>query len=192
MDDDTTHFTSDHHFGHRNILRYCERPFPDVETMDDALIRAWNHQVGPDDVVYHLGDFTLKGRSFARQVFSALRGRIHVLGYPWHHDQNWVPSTYGPCDDLLSATGHPVVIEPPMVVLDLPSAGPWPQGLVLCHFPLARWDRRHHGAWHLHGHSHGAYTEEGAILDVGVDVHPYRPVSLGQIRRHFGGEAPPR
>ena len=36
--------TSDHHWGHRNILRYCAatRPFPDVDEMNAQLIARWN------------------------------------------------------------------------------------------------------------------------------------------------------
>jgi calcineurin-like phosphoesterase family protein len=46
---------------------------------------------------------------------------------------------------------------------------------------MAQWDGRHHGAYHLHGHSHGTHHAEGAILDVGVDCHDYRPLSLEEV-----------
>lgn len=52
-----TFFTSDSHFGHANIIRYCQRPFADADEMDSALIRIWNSVVDPRDTVYHLGDF---------------------------------------------------------------------------------------------------------------------------------------
>ena len=60
-----TFFTSDHHFGHRRIIDYCGRPYAHVDEMDEALIANWNARVGHSDVVYHLGDFTLKTRGFA-------------------------------------------------------------------------------------------------------------------------------
>lgn len=172
-------FTSDTHFGHRNIIRYCDRPFADAETMDRALVERWNAAVGDDDLIYHLGDFTLRGRGFARRVLAQLRGRIRVLGYPWHHDRNWLPKP-GRAGDLASASGHPIEIAPPLVVRDFVVAGE-ARAITLCHYPLGEWDRKHHGAWHLHGHSHGTYRAEGAILDVGVDCHDYAPVALESL-----------
>jgi calcineurin-like phosphoesterase family protein len=174
----TTWFTSDTHFGHANILRYCGRPFPHADAMDEALITRWNDAVGGDDVIYHLGDFILKSRGFARRTFARLRGRIHVLGLPWHHDKGWVPKTTGPCADLFSASGHPVEILPPLLALKLTDGAGRQRLITLSHYPLAAWEAGHHGAWHLHGHSHGEHRGEGAILDVGVDCHGYAPVSL--------------
>ena len=49
--------TSDLHFGHENIIRYCDRPFADVDAMNRALVDRWNEVVGDDDVVWVLGDF---------------------------------------------------------------------------------------------------------------------------------------
>ena len=55
----TTFFTADTHFGHANIIKYTNRPFDSPNHMDDILIANWNAVVGPDDEVYHLGDFAL-------------------------------------------------------------------------------------------------------------------------------------
>lgn len=57
-------FTSDFHFGHKNIIRYDNRPFLSVEEMDAEIVRRWNAKVSPDDIVYILatlaGTTTLK------------------------------------------------------------------------------------------------------------------------------------
>jgi len=51
------HFiTADTHFGHANIIKYCQRPFKDVEAMDKALIRSWNERVKPEDTVFKKND----------------------------------------------------------------------------------------------------------------------------------------
>ena len=178
----TIFFSSDHHFNHRNVIRYCARPFPDIDAMNAALIERWNARVGDEDVVYHLGDFTLAGVGVARAMFSRLRGRIKVLGLPWHHDKGWVPKHPGP-SQYSSASGHEVEILPPMLVERFVVPGVEGKFSVsLSHYPLAEWDAGHHGAWHLHGHSHGNHVEaERRKLDVGVDCHGYAPISLAEV-----------
>ena len=70
-----TWFTADTHFGHGNVIRYCERPFASVEEMDEVLIENWNYVIRPKDTIYHLGDFTLTGKEKANDYFSSLNGR---------------------------------------------------------------------------------------------------------------------
>jgi calcineurin-like phosphoesterase family protein len=176
-------FTADSHFGHKKIINYCDRPFMSVDEMDTVLMNNWNSLVGHNDIVYHLGDFTLSGWKVAKKYFSQLRGIIRVLGNPWHHDQKWLPSAHL----FTSGSNHPVQVYPPMVVLELPQYGDgkYPKPLVLCHYPIAEWDRKHYNAWHLHGHSHGTYSapDGGCIYDVGVDNNSFAPVSLAGIAR---------
>lgn len=50
-------FIADTHFEEENIVRYENRPFTSVETMNEEMIANWNKQVGSQDVVYILGDF---------------------------------------------------------------------------------------------------------------------------------------
>jgi len=71
-------FTSDTHFGHKNILKYTNRPFKSVEEMDEELIRRWNATVTPDDTVIHLGDFSLKGN--VNKYLKQLNGNIIWIG----------------------------------------------------------------------------------------------------------------
>ena len=52
-----TWITADCHFGHANIIKYCKRPFKDLEEMNAILIKNWNERVSPGDIVIVLGDF---------------------------------------------------------------------------------------------------------------------------------------
>ena len=61
------YFTSDHHFGHKNIIEFSRRPFKDVDEMDEILIRKWNEKVKPEDEVYHLGDVGLSSSGKLRK-----------------------------------------------------------------------------------------------------------------------------
>ena len=177
--------TADHHFNHENIIRYCNRPFENITEMDKSLIDNWNSVVRPQDRVIHLGDFTLEGFSVAREYFAQLNGDISILSYPWHHDKRWLKTNLS----LKSKSSFDVRLWPPMVVLEVPQLGKdgYNLAITLCHYPMAIWDRKHYGAWHLHGHSHGKYhppSEDDlgyACQDIGVDCCDFFPISLAQV-----------
>ena len=76
---DRIFFTADTHWGHRNIIRYCQRPFVDVEEMNEALITNWNNTVGKDDIVFHLGDFAMGGSAEWCRLLERLNGRIYLI-----------------------------------------------------------------------------------------------------------------
>ena len=71
-------FISDTHFGHENIIKYCNRPFADVDSMDKELIDNWNQTVASDDIVIHNGDFALGKKSIENYV-SKLNGQIYIV-----------------------------------------------------------------------------------------------------------------
>jgi len=184
-------FTSDHHFGHGNIIKYTGRPFSNAREMDEIMIERWNEVVSKWDLVYCLGDLTL--RNDGTKYLAKLNGRIFVLCYPWHHDKRWIPlhkliysttsfsASFAP--NIHSQTFYPITVLPPMVVLEKGLYYPAP--ITLCHYPVAEWDRKHYGAWHLHGHSHGKHNGEGKIMDVGVDCNNFYPVSLEQVAEYM-------
>jgi len=151
-------FTSDEHYGHFNIISYCQRPFVDTEEMDNSLIARHNEVVGVDDVVYHLGDFTLKDNDIAQNYIRRLSGKhIFLKG---SHD-NWLPNDY-------------------QKILELKIDD---QYLVLCHYAMKVWSRSHYNSWQLFGHSHGYLEEAGKQLDVGVDTNNFYPYSFEEIKK---------
>ncbi len=52
--------TSDLHLGHSNIIKYCNRPFNDINHMDNELIRRWNERINSQDQVFVVGDFCFR------------------------------------------------------------------------------------------------------------------------------------
>lgn len=80
-------FTGDQHLDHDNIIRFSERPFRDLDTMNDTIIHNWNSRVKPDDDVINLGDFSYRARKVRPQVFlNMLNGnKVLVRG---NHDKN--------------------------------------------------------------------------------------------------------
>ncbi len=169
--------TSDQHWGHNNILKFCQRPFDSIAEHDAELVLAWNSVVSEEDVVYHLGDVTLGNSKKASEIFRQLNGMIHVLGYTWHHDARWIGSPQQSKHGL-------VEIEKPIIVLKfIRKTDERQMPLVLCHYPFEIWDRKHYGAVHFHGHTHAELAQIQNRLDVGVDMAykllgSYRPFRL--------------
>lgn len=73
--DGRKYFTSDTHFGHANIIRYCNRPYKTASQMDDDIIKTWNKTVGKDDWVIHLGDFSFTPDRYVH----SLNGKIILV-----------------------------------------------------------------------------------------------------------------
>lgn len=72
-------FTSDTHFGHFNIIKYCNRPFVSKGEMNDEIIRRWNAKVNPTDTVYHLGDFAFGSAAYTKMLLERLNGKIVLI-----------------------------------------------------------------------------------------------------------------
>ena len=160
----TTFFTSDTHFGHGAMLGRMHRPFASVPEMNEALVANWNAVVGPEDEVWHLGDFAI-GLDAERiaALLERLNGRKHLVA-----GNNDGEPTLG--QPFWASVQHYAEIERDGT------------RLVLCHFPFRTWNNMGKGALNLHGHSHGALAPMTRQYDVGVDVWNFRPVTLAEIR----------
>lgn len=138
--------------------------------MDVALIANWNSIVKPEDTVYHLGDFAVGGGPASNYLYR-LNGTIKFC---WGNHDNRLRS-------VIESTPHTVQ---PISVEHLREISIDGQRIVLCHYAMRVWNKSHHGAWHLYGHSHGTLPDDpnSLSLDVGVDCWNYFPVSMQQLR----------
>lgn len=153
-------YIADTHFGHANIIGYCDRPFRTVGVMDEQLIRRWNSVVGPDDVIFHLGDFALcLGDPLRlRWIFTRLNGRKRLI--VGNHDLNRKGDLHPALADLAWDTT-------PSLGLETSDGG---KRVWLSHYAHRCWPGMHAGSFHFYGHSHGGAPPFGNSRDVGVDL----------------------
>jgi calcineurin-like phosphoesterase family protein len=159
-------FTSDFHFGHFNIIRYCRRPFENVQAMDDAIADGVNACVKPNDVLYFLGDFCL--------------GKVEqVIAYRKRLFCKTIHFIEGNHDKVARTQQH--LFASWNVLSEINVAN---QKIVLCHYAMRVWPRHAQGAWHLYGHSHGNLVDDPRSLsmDVGVDTHAFRPWHFDELQ----------
>jgi calcineurin-like phosphoesterase family protein len=165
-------FTSDHHFGHENIIKYCNRPFVSVDEMNRAMIVNYNSVVAYNDVVYFVGDVGFMQEDVLVTILSRLNGmKILIYG---NHDK--VIRKAKDKFDRCFASMHEYL----EVSLDR-------QKFILCHYPMLSWNGSGRGNIMLHGHAHGntnyGHIKDMKIMDVGVDCHNYFPISADDVMR---------
>lgn len=151
--------TSDLHFGHANIKKFCPLTrdrFADVEDMERGMIDEWNRNVQPGDTVYIVGDLAFTRPDKAVQIMARLNGtKILIAGN--HDRKNLQDADFRACfaeiHDVLNVTVDGVRV-------------------VMCHFPMLEWDQMHRGAVHFYGHVHGGETglERYRARDVAFDA----------------------
>ena len=167
-------FTSDNHWSHRRIIEYCNRPFKTSEEMDEIMIENWNRVVGPDDVVFHLGDVIFeRDVSKINGLLSRLNGEKHLIF--GNHDKMLRNALWR--KHFKSSSELSTIWVPPEANNGVG------QQIVLCHYAMKTWNCSHHKAWSLYGHSHGTMPDDPHMLscDVGVDCWDFTLVSMEQL-----------
>lgn len=161
-----------------------------VTKHDNALIKNWNQQVGPEDSVYHLGDFAWGTYEHINNIIDRLNGKIYFI--------------FGNHDKEIRRNTEHCKFQWAKEVYELKTGQ---HTYFLSHYAHLVWNKSHHGARHLFGHSHGTirlprfcqqcgsgltvdyvcgrcgFSGWGAKMDVGVDCNDYRPISIDEIER---------
>lgn len=170
---ETIWFTADYHHAHPKIVDICNRPTTREEHEEWLIREVHNKWVQRKHVVYFLGDLSFANRVNTEKFINRLNGeKFMILG---NHDK--------------SAAGLPQFTQITQIKDYTFSQFGLNIHIVLAHYPLASWNRKPHGAWHLYGHVHGRFKSPGLAFDVGIDnseIHQFpgggwRPINLYEV-----------
>ena len=164
-------YTADTHFGHRNVIRFCGRPYETIEEMDRDLIARWNGKVTGNDTVYVLGDMFFRAEN-PQEILSRLKGKKHLI--VGNHDSSWMGKV-----DLGK------YFQSVSLMAEL-SGGK--TGVTLCHYPLLSWKHAKR-TYMIHGHIHRdtrmdfwpLIAANDHILNAGVDINGFEPVTIEEL-----------
>lgn len=156
-------FTSDQHFGHNNIIEYCNRPFKNADIMDRELIKRHNAVIEREDEIFMVGDFSLKSsihKEYLRNIVKNLKGIKHlILG---NHDClkpfDYIDIGFRSVHTSLEIYNFILVHDPAISCIDR-------NKIFIC------------------GHVHDLFEKEKNVVNVSVEVRDYTPISIEEIRK---------
>lgn len=180
-----TWHTSDWHIGHDRIRFLANRPFSSVEEMNEEIIRRHNSVVSPVDVVYVHGDVCLGKITETLPLVDRMNG--YKILIPGNHDRVW--------HDNKPAYIERFMVEYLKVFQEVWSEDCYShEGFRMTHLPFegdshhddryaeSRPTPAYPGQWLLNGHVHEKWLKKGHMINVGVDVWNFYPVSSNKIR----------
>lgn len=183
-------FTADLHFGHENIIRYCDRPFSSVTEMNEGLVANWNAVVGDSDEVWVLGDVAMGPIDASLEHVTRLNGRKVLL--TGNHDRCWAGNDRD-TDEWLERYRSVGFSSIDQGTVSTRIAG---HEVLAGHFPyegdshdedrFTRWRPHDDGRWLLHGHVHTKWKVHDRQINVGVDVWDYAPVTESVLAEIIG------
>lgn len=160
-------FVSDTHFGHANIIKFANRPFANVQEMDEALLANWNETVGVGDLVYHLGDvyFGDGWKSFDRvhgTVELIMGNHDHVRDKP----MNRINKIHWWKKFIVPNPNHNFICT---------HAPLHASGLHNHHEPSSPFNN-------VHGHIHNNDSPPGQYINISVEKTGYKPIHIDELR----------
>ena len=155
----------DTHFYHKNIIKYCLRPFKDEEEMNEIIISNWNKDIGENDIVYHLGDVILNRKDLLIDTIAKLNGKKYLIR--GNHDKYI-------SDGKFKEAGFINVYKDPIILSDV----------ILSHAPL----KSTSNLMNVHAHTHNLdprskyfFYSNDTHRCISIELTDYKPVSLKSI-----------
>jgi calcineurin-like phosphoesterase family protein len=165
-------YTGDQHYFYKNIIKYENRPYLSINEMNEDMIKRHNKKVAPTDDIYFLGDFAFASASQIENLLRRLNGRKFLIF--GNHDKEILHNKNLQSYFVFCRHYHSLIDNGTPVIL--------------FHYPIQVWDRKHHGSIHLYGHIHTDKENHHPLVkdienayNVGVDVRNFEPVSLKEI-----------
>ena len=154
---------------HKRVIEYSQHPWPDVDAMNEGLIKNWNSRVGKDDRVFVLGDFSFGNKQQILDVVPRLNGtKILVRG---NHDIR--------SGVFYVEAGFAAVSPYPMFYTD--ESHGFAQRFLLSHKPIFP---QVGDLINIHGHLHDGVNPNfwaPQHICVSVEMINYRPARLSEI-----------
>lgn len=163
-------FISDTHFYHHNIIRYCNRPFKNVEEMNQTMIQNWNNIINKEDKVFHLGDFSFGDFDEIKGIACRLNGNKYLI--KGNHDRHST-QFYLDC-------GFKGVYDYPILYNEFYILSHWPIYLM----PNVPYVNLH---GHIHNNQEISCISEGKNLyyNLSVEVNDYKPINFEKIKKYY-------
>tara|TARA_R110000824_G_scaffold96509_3_gene231062 strand:+ start:170 stop:829 length:660 start_codon:yes stop_codon:yes gene_type:complete len=159
------YFISDTHFGHKNVIRYCNRPFKTVTEMNETIVSRWNNIVSDGDRVFVIGDVFLMSPLDAKPIIESLNGyKILIAG---NHDRSKKTMLAAGFDEYHKSYDY--------------STNKF-EKVLLNHYPVPDIILRDGGyAFQIHGHIHSPPIVRGLKINVAVDLIDFKPIDIDHI-----------
>ena len=181
--------SSDHHFSHSNIAKFCpwsrgefvKDDKTDLDSMHQAIIDRHNALVSEDDLVYLLGDFSFGKPAASMDFMMHLNGKkILIHG---NHDRKLIASNEFRDSSIRRMAG--LIEDTPYKMISHKHPGSGANyGIALFHFPISEWDGCHRGSLHCYGHQHGGgVTSLFRCMDIGLDTNDLKPYDMDEVVR---------
>lgn len=171
------YFSSDWHLDHVKVIGYDNRPFRDIGHMNKTIIDNFS-ELDENDHLFFVGDLSFaKDPMRVVEMIKPLRCKLYWI--PGNHDGHLLD-----CEELTSRFEWIQHLAEITVIEEEHNKPSVRQDITLCHYSMEVWNKSHHGAYHLYGHSHGSLPETMTrrSFDVGCNMWEYKPISYRQIK----------
>ena len=165
------YFIADTHFGHKNVLRLCNRPFQTIEEMNETIIQNWNSQVKNSDTVCIIGDLFFCCKE-PEPILKRLHGKKRLI--VGNHDSSWMSK--------VDCGKYFVSVDIFLQISD------GTHSLTLCHYPMLSF-KHFARSYMIHGHIHAntdmdfwpCIRARDNVLNAGVDLNGFQPVKFEEL-----------